>query len=174
MSTRVLSVRAGFQAVHGGQVAFVGGGGYEYGNAFGQLDHGRVADPVGGRDEHFVAGVHQGHEQIVKHLLAAVGHDGVVAGGDGSVEFGVVPGHGGAQFRDARHGGVAGESLVQGRFGRFADVLWGAEVGLAHGQGNDLAPLVAQLLGLGVHRQGRRWLDPGQTIGNSHVKTLFL
>ena len=157
------------QGVQGDKEVLVRCGGHEYGYTVRQLDHGRVADPVGGRDEHLVTLIEQGHEQVVEHLLAAVADDGVVARGSGSVETAIIGGHALAQLGNARHRGVAGEALVQGRLGRLADMPGRAEIGLAHGQTDDLPALRLQRLRLGVHGQGGRRLDPLQTVGNTHA-----
>ena len=44
-------------------------------NAFGEADHLRVADPVGGRDDDLVARVQQTQEGVDQCVLASVGHE---------------------------------------------------------------------------------------------------
>ncbi len=156
------------QILHVQEEALFRGRGHEHGFAVGQEDHVRVAHPVGRGDEHLVAGIQQGHEEVVEHLLAAVGDDDVLLGGLGSVETAVGHGHGPAQSRDAGNRGVAGVPGVQGRLGGLDHVRGRGEVGLAHGQTDDLPSLGLELLGLGVDGQGGRGADARQSLGDVH------
>ena len=122
--------------------------------ALGQAHELLVADPEGGGDDDFVAGVDEALHHLEQALLGA-GADHyllglvlqpVVAlqlGADGLLQVGV-----------ARHGGVVREIVVDGLLGGLFHRLGGVEVGLAYRQADDVLALGFQLAGFGGHGQG--------------------
>jgi hypothetical protein len=90
----------------------------------------------------------------VRHHLRTLVGEGVVA--CELRDYGVL------QLVGAADGGVLRHPALEGLLGRGLDVGGGVEVGLARGEVDDVAPLLAQRRGLGRHGERRRWLHDGQ------------
>ena len=135
------------------------------GGAAGERHHVGVADPVGGGDDHLVAGVHGGEERVEEHLLAAGRDDDLVGGVVEAVLAGELGGDGAAELGDALGGGVAGAAGVDGGLGGGADVGGGVEVGLAGRKRDDVAALGLELERAGGDGDGRRGLDAREGVG---------
>ena len=136
------------------------------GLALGQQHHVRIRDPVGRRDDDFVARVERGHQRVVEHLLAA-GADGdlvariveiVVAfelAADRVLQLG----------RTVRIG-VAGVAALHGVDGGLDDVGRGVEIRLACGEADDVAARGFQLARLGADGDGGGRLDAAETVSD--------
>jgi hypothetical protein len=133
--------------------------------AAGQVDHVRVADPVGRGDDDLVARVQGGDEGVVDDRLAARRdvHLGRLVGQ--AVFAGELGADGFLQFRDAVDVGVLGLAGVDGGDGRLLDVVGGVEVGLAGAQADDVATFALQQAGFRRDRDGGGRLDAGQSGG---------
>ena len=129
-----------------------------------QQDHIRIADPIGGGDDHLVARIAGRHQCVVQDLLAA-GTDRNLRGRVGQAVFlQEFRTDRRLQFRDAIHGGIAGLAGVDGALGRLADVLWGVEVRLARAKADHVLAFGLQLLRLGGDRDRGRGFDPRQRV----------
>jgi len=133
-----------------------------------QVDHVGIAHPVRRGDEHFVAVIEQGGEQVVQGLLAAIAGDGTVRRDVDAVRALKVTGDGFPQGRDAGHGGVAGKALVDSLFRGVADMGGGGEIRFADCQAGHVDALRFELEGLGVDGQGGGRLYVGHSFGELH------
>ena len=135
------------------------GGGDDHRHAAGQLDHRRVGNPVGRRNDHLVAGVEQGLGQVVEGVLAATGDDDLLV----FVLQLVFPDQLGPdrffKFRNAGHRRVAGEAVLDGLDGGGLDVFRGVEIRLAGAEIDDIDAGGLHGLGLGGNGQGGRGFD---------------
>ena len=129
------------------------------------LDDVLEAHPVGNRQNHFVAVIHQHLDGVEQGQLAASGKNRFV---DCVVrsKVGRMPLHDRlAHVGNARHHGIASKVCVDGRDRRVLDVPRGREVGLAGSKIHQVGALGAQFGSLGGHSHGRRDLDPANTVG---------
>lgn len=127
----------------------------------GELDHFRVAQPVGSWDDDFVAFFAGSEDHVVAGVFAAAGDDDLARLiGEAIVALEFVS-DGLAEFGNAAAGGVLGEAVIDGFDGGVLDVLGGIEIGFARAEANDVLTLGFHLLGLGVDGQGERWSQGG-------------
>ena len=162
--------RCGAELIGRDLKAALGAGVEENRLAAGELDHLRIADPVGGRDQDLVAGIDEDLAGVVKGVLAAEGHDHLVGGGGDVVHVGHLRGDGLAE-RLGLLGDVLGVAGVEGGLGGVLDELGGVEVRFAGGEADHIDAIGLHLLGLGGDGDrgaGGEGLDTfGQVHGNS-------
>jgi predicted AAA+ superfamily ATPase len=159
-----------FQLCRGDLEALIDAGVDDDRHAVGQDDHVRIRDPVGGRDDDFVARIDEGLGQVVEALLAAAGHQHLVGGvGEAVFPLELVDDRL-LQAGGAAHGGVLGEARVDGGDGRVLDVLGGVEIRFAHAQADDVPAFGLEFGGLRRDGQGRGGLDVLNAAGEFHGK----
>ena len=130
-----------------------------------QQHHVGIADPIGRRDDHLVAGIERGHEGVVKDLLAA-GADGDLGRRVVEAVFtGELAADRPFQFRDAVDGRVAGMAGIDRGLAGFADMGGRVEIGLAGRKADDILALGGQLAGAIGHGDGGRGFDAGERLG---------
>ena len=139
--------------------------GDEHRLALGQQGDIRIADPIGGGNDHLVAGIQGGHQRVVQHLLAAAADGDLLRRVVEAVFPFELAGDSLAQGQGAGHRGVFGLALVDGRLGRRLDIVGSVEIRLARPQADDVAAGGLQFRGLLGYRDGRRRLDERQTRG---------
>ena len=125
------------------------------GRSAGELNHLRVAHPIRGRNDDFVAGADRGEDGEVAGHLATRGDDDVGVGDAGEAATGVVLGDGLAEGGDARRGGILGLAVGQGLGAGVLDELRGVEVGLADAEADDVLAGGLEGLRLGIDGEGR-------------------
>jgi len=137
----------------------VGTGVGEHGHAAGQQRHVRIGDPVGDRDDDFVARIENGLGQVVEALLAATGDQDLLR----SIIEAVVA----LEFVDDglfQRGGtiyrcILGKAVAYRLDGRFLDMVGGVEVRFTRPQSNDVLAGGPHLGGAGSDGQGRGRFD---------------
>src|SRR5690606_38161606 len=113
----------------GGEFEAVGLGRFDDdGLGAGEFHQFGIADPVGGGDDDFIAGVAQGGENVVQRVLGAVGDDHLVGGVFQLVALGVGVGDGFLELGDAAGDGVVGVAGPHRGGGRLANVVGGGEI----------------------------------------------
>ena len=121
---------------------------HDDGCAVGQFHHLRVAHPVGGRDDDFIACAHEAHDDVADTLFGAVGATDLVGCVVKSV-FILQFGHDGiAQRRITGYGRIAGIVLVDGFLGSLFDVVGSVEVRFTHTEVDDIHTLGFQFITL--------------------------
>ena len=130
---------------------------YEYGGAVGQTHHVGIAHPVGSGDDHLVAFIYNGEEDVANGLLGTVSHDDL-CGRIFEVVFAKQLGADGfAQVEITGHGAVARPVVVDGLFGGDFNVIGRIEVGFADAEVDDVHALCFEFGAFLRHRQrGRR------------------
>ena len=130
---------------------------YEHGGAVGQTHHVGIAHPVGSGDDHLVAFVDNGEEDVANGLLGTVAHDDL-CGRIFEVVFAKQLGADGfAQVEITGHGAVARPVVVDGLFGGDFNVIGRIEVGFADAEVDDVHALCFEFGAFLRHRQrGRR------------------
>ena len=148
----------GFQLFRGYLEVLLDAGLDNHGSALGQQDHLGVAHPVGGGDDDFVARIHERHNRVAHALLGAVRADDLGRRVVQPVLTFELVDDGLAQRGITGDGGIARIVLVDGFLGGFLDVVGRVEIGLAHGEVDDVYALCFKLATLLRHRQcgGRR------------------
>ena len=135
------------------------------GRAAGHLGDAGEADPVGGRNDHLVAGLHRRHQRVEQHLLAA-GADRDVGGADVepvlAAEF---LGDRILQLGDAVDLGIAGVAVMDGADRGLLHMRRGLEIGLADGKADDIAPGGAKVERQRRDRHRRRGRDARHPVG---------
>ena len=107
-------------------------------HAAGLGDHVFIVHKGGGEDDDLVPLVDGGHKGHVHRLGPAAGEQHFCSGVIVQVKVPAeIFGDLGAQAQGAAVGGIVGLVLQQGLNGLFLDEVWGVEVGLAGGQGDD-------------------------------------
>ena len=140
-------------------------GGHEHRLAAGQQHHIGIAHPIGGGDDHLVAGIEAGEHGVEDHRLAArrdIDLGGLVGepvfpgelGADGRLELG-----------DAIDIGVFGLALADRLDRGFLDGVGRIEIRLAGVQGDDIPPRRLERPRLGAGGGGGRGFDPAQVGG---------
>ena len=135
-------------------VTVFGGGRDDDGLAAGDADHFRIAQPVGGRNEDFVAGIDGGEDGVEAGMLGAAGDDdlgGFVGEAVVGLEF---LGDGSAELGNAGRGGVFGEAGIEGAHGGGLDVFRCVEIGFAGAEADDIEAFGLHGFGAGIDRQG--------------------
>jgi len=120
----------------------------------GELGHLRVAQPIRRGDDHFVAGLAGGIDDVEAGMFAAAVDDDLAWLVLDAVVALELVGDSLAQFRDAAARRVLGEAVGQRLRGGVLDVLRRVEVRLTGAEADDILALGAQFLGLG--RDGQR------------------
>ncbi len=147
---------------------------HDDGRAARDQDHVGIADPERRRDHDLVAGVAGGEKGVEQDLLAAGADDrlrGLI------VEIVLALELGNDRFlkrHDAGHRRIFRLAALDRRDRRGLDVVRRVEVRLTDRKADDLAPLGLQLAGFLRHRDGGRWFDAGQRVGDEGHGTLRL
>ena len=121
----------------------------DHGDGSGKADHVRVAGPVRGRDDHFVARAAGGKDGVVTGVFGpAVDADevGRVAEAVVGLELGA---DGFAEFEQTGAGGVFGLAGSEGSHGGVLDVGRGVHVGFTSAEGADVDAFLLHFGGLG-------------------------
>jgi hypothetical protein len=129
-----------------------------------ELGHFGIAQPVGGRDDDFIARIERGQHGVETGMLRAAVDDDL-----GRLVIEPVVGlelfaDGGAQFRNAGGRRVLGEPGVERSHRRGLDVLGRVEVGLAGAEADDILAFGLHGLGLAIDGEGEgrgEFLDAG-------------
>ena len=121
--------------------------GHDNGHPFGKHGDVRVGEPVGGRDDHLVAGIDACHERVVNHLLAATADGDLVQFVIQRIVATELLDDGFAQLHGAVHGGVIGLARFNCANRRLFDVIGRVEIGLTKCQRNDVAARGRQICG---------------------------
>ena len=129
------------------------------------LDDVLEAHPVGNRQNHLVAVVHQDLDGIEQRQLAAGGKDGLIDRVVRAEVAGVALHNRLAHVGNARHHRIAGEVGVNGGNRRVLDVARGRKVRLAGPKIHQVGALRAQFCGLRGHSHGCGNLDPANSVG---------
>ena len=138
-----------------------------HGDALAGENHVRIGDPVGGRNDHLVAGLQRGLERAVDGALRAIGDDDVSRAVGETVLAVQLGGNGLPQFGRPGQHGVAGRARLDGPGGGGADVRRGVEIGLADDQADDAASLALQGAGAVGGGGAGGGLDAPDAFGNS-------
>ena len=140
-------------------------GGHDHAVRSGKSSHLGVAQPVGGWNEHLVAGVQQHLKQVVDRLLATVGHQHLLGGGGTTVFLRQLLGDRLAQVRVPGCGPVAGDAIGQGLAGRFRDEVRRIEIRFTGTEAADVSAILLQGLGLGADLKRERRLQGNSPLG---------
>ena len=130
-----------------------------------------IRDPVRAGHQHLVAGIEEGDDEVEERVLGADGDEDVgrlVGEAVVALELGA---DGRPQLGDAADLGVLRLPAPHGFDGGVLDALRGVEVRLAGAERDHVDALGTQLLGLGLHGQGRGRGKRLQPIGQ-HVSLL--
>ena len=136
----------------------------------GQLGHFRVAEPVGRRQQQFIAGPQEHLEEVVEGLLAAVGDKHLVGGGGNLIFSAEFCGNCLAQRRFAGGGSIARVAGLKGRRGGLADEGRSVEIRLPRTEAADVVAIGAQGFGPGGNGQGQGGLQrfcPGRELNRA-------
>ena len=137
----------------------------EHALAAGVVHHVLISDPVGHRDDDFVAGIDQRLRQIEDGVLAADGDDALL-GVVGSAVVGLVAiANGLLQLFRATGIGVLGEVLIDGVDGGLLDVLGRRKIRLAGSEIDHVIAFAAQTVGVGRDFHGGRRADQRDSFG---------
>jgi len=140
------------------EFGFVGGLDNDRSRA-GELDHFRVAQPVGGGDDDFIAFFAGGEDDVVTGMFAAAGDNDLRGLVGEAVFLFVFVGDGLAQFGNAGGGRVFGETVRERLGGGILDVLWRVKIRFARAEADDVFPGGLHGLGLRVNRECERWAE---------------
>jgi hypothetical protein len=162
----------GLERLGGNLEALIDGARNDDRGGVGEEHHVRIRNPVGTRNDDFVARVEQRLGEIIEALLAADGNQDLTGAVVEAVVTAKLLGDRLAQRRDARHRGVTGEAGIDRIDGRLLDVLRRVEVGLACAKADDVLAFGAQLRCPRGDRQGRRRLDPLHPLRKFHATVL--
>ena len=118
------------------------------------VHHVFVSDPIGNRDDHFVAVLNQRLHQIEDRVLAADCYQALRGRVSGAVIV-MMPRANGLLHLDGSAGGrVLGEVGVDGCDGRLLDVVGRREIGLTGAKIHDVDAFAAKLVGIGRNFHG--------------------
>ena len=138
----------------------------------GEFDEFRVAHPVGRGNDHLIPLVEHRGEHVVEGVLGAVGDHDLRRRDGETCAAAVVVGHGLFELRDASGRGVfrlpGANRLLRGP----ADMGGRGEVGLAHGEVDDVDPGGGHRGGAGGHRQRGRRLEGPHAAGGGEALRL--
>ena len=129
-------------------------GGQDHRRGAGELDHLRVTQPVGGRDDDLVAFLAGGDDDVEAGVLAAAGDDDLRRLVVEAVLALELVGDGLAQLGDAAAGRVFGEAGGERGSGGVLDVLGGVEVRFAGAKADDVFAGGLHGFGFGINGQG--------------------
>ena len=117
-----------------------------------QSGHLRVAQPIGGWQQHLIARVEQHLKQVVDGLFATVGDQHLLRTRRYTVFLGELLRHRGPQGGIPGGWAVAGDPIDQGATGGFNDEIGGVEIRFAGTEAADVPAGLLQLLGFGCDR----------------------
>ena len=127
--------------------------------------HFRIADPVGRRNDDFIAWVQGGHEGVEEDLLAARADNRLLRLVVQPVFTLELVGNRLAQFRNTRNRRVFRFAALDGVDGRFLDIFGRIEIRLAGAKADHIAALRFQLTGFLGNGDSGGWLYAGENVG---------
>ena len=136
------------------------------GHGPGERHHVRVGGPIGRGDDGLVAGIEQGHHQVVKAVFTPARHQDLVRGVFEAVLAPELLDHRTLEAGRTLDCGVLGKALGQGADGRRLDVLRGVEVRLTRRQAHDILAGGLERQGTRRDGQGRGGFDRKRALGD--------
>src|SRR5688572_4856926 len=133
--------------------------------AAGIIHHVFIGHPVGHRNYHLIAGIHQHLHEVEDDVLSTYCNDALGWRVRCAEIRGMPVADGFFQLDDAADSGVLGEVFVQGAHGRLFDVIGSRKVRFTGAEIDHVDALAAQTVRLGGHAHGGRNADGAHPFG---------